>query len=161
MIRRATSVLLLSVLSACSISPSPQLRLLDGAPRVELFTLRPASARMEPVEPNVELFHDYPVLGRATLNDPRRASELARLIQRGLDASDGSAAMCFIPRHGLRVERDGESLELVICYECLRIQAHESHAGAGPETDTWLTSQSVEPEVTRLFAELGLKIAGQ
>jgi hypothetical protein len=172
-VQRVTTSVLTSVLFACSVSPPPpssssattevfeRLKPLDGAARVELYALRPEPARFESAGDGTRRFHGYEVLADAALTDPLLATQLAQLISRGLAESDGSAALCFNPRHGLRVVRDGQTLDLVICYECRQIYVYDSRATRPSGFDELLTAQSVEPEVTRIFEGLGLKIAAE
>jgi hypothetical protein len=133
------------------------LKLLEGAHEIELLALDPLPASMREPQPSQTL-HGFGVLGSATLTDPTRRQELLRLVSRGIADSDGSAALCFNPRHGLRVRRDGRLLEVLICYECLQMRVWPD---AGAPRVELTTSQAVEPEVTRLFETAGLSIAGR
>jgi hypothetical protein len=68
-----------------------------------------------PAQGDVELFHNWPVLGTTTVstNAALRESIVA------LDAcSEGLSASCFEPRHGIRVVNAGETFDLLICYHC-------------------------------------------
>lgn len=164
--QRVSASIVASVLVACS-SPSSsgevheRLKPLEGAARVELYALRPEPAQFEPAGDGTRRFHGYEVLGDAALTDPGLATQLAQLISRGLAESDGSAALCFNPRHGVRVVREGRTLDLVICYECKQIYVYDARVTNPNGYDEWLTAQSVEPEVTRIFEGLGLKIDGR
>lgn len=153
---------LLFALAGCSASSRPgalpdELKLLEGATSIELVALDPLKASMRQ-SPPADVMRGFGVLGRATLSDAARCDELVRLIARGIAESDGSAAMCFNPRHGLRVRRDGRTLELLICYECLQMRAWSD---AGSTQADVLTSASVEPAVSSLFEAAGLVIAAR
>ncbi|MBL8803929.1 MAG: hypothetical protein JNN27_18135 [Planctomycetes bacterium] len=159
-----TASVLASFLVACSLPTASgdvleRLNPLDGAARVELYALRPEPARLAPAGDRTREFHGYEVLGEAALTDPALATQLARLISRGVAENDGSAALCFNPRHGVRVVRDGHTLDLVICYECMQIYVYDPHVTNPNGFETWLTTQSVEPDVTRIFEGLGLTLA--
>jgi len=39
-----------------------------------------------------------------------------------IHASDGRAAMCFLPRHGLSIRSEGGQLDLLICFECRKLE---------------------------------------
>ncbi len=129
--------------------------ILEGAEELMIFALRPhPTTAEEPLKAGEEAFHDFKVLGRATVADARRA-ELIELVRKGIDASDGVAALCFLPRHGVRATgRGNDVVDLVICYECFQMVVY----GADGERTTVLTAASVEPAVTRLFEDHGLKI---
>ena len=38
------------------------------------------------------------------------------------EESEGDAAACFNPRHGLRVTRNGKTIDFVICFECFQVK---------------------------------------
>lgn len=154
----------LAVVAACTASsdnllPAPAEALLEHATRIELFALDPLPISMQPPS-DKESFHEHAILGRAVLNDRAKCAQLAGLVLQGIRESDGRVAACFNPRHGLRVQTDAHTLELLICYECLSLEAYDDLSAAGVTRSTALTSQSVEPAVTRLFNEAGLTIAG-
>jgi hypothetical protein len=122
---------------------------------LELFALSPfPSAGEEPLAPDEEGFHGYRVLGRTRVHDAEARAELLGLVRRGIDASDGAGAACFLPRHGLRAERGGSAVDLVLCYECLRARIY----GARPEPWEVLTASTVEPEVSAFFRAQGLEL---
>lgn len=157
---RAVACVASALLVACG-SVHERLSPLDGAASVELYALDPRDVDLERVEPGAPMFHNYVVLGAATLKDPEATKNLARLISRGIAEHSDKVAGCFNPRHGLRVVRAGRTLDLVICYECLQIHVHDERVTNSSGYDGLLTSQSVEPDVTRIFESVGLKIAGK
>jgi hypothetical protein len=95
------------------------------------------------------------------LSDAAKCRELSRLVLKGIRDSDLSAAMCFDPRHGLRVRTDAHTLDLVICFECLQIHAYGDVFAPSVTRDQVLTRAAVEPAVTKLFNEAGLTIAAR
>lgn len=103
----------------------------------------------------VARFHDQPVLGTAEVTDAALRDRLLALVERGIEASDGRVAACFDPRHGISVTVDGEVTDLLICFECHSMAAWVG----GVAADGHRTANSVEPEVSRIFEELGLEIA--
>lgn len=136
-------------------------RALRGARSLELFALDPNPVMQGAVPPEKGVFHEYPILGRAVLSDAVQAKALGELVLRGIRESDGTAAACFHPRHGIRVSLDGRILDLVICYECLSLSAHGELLGsAGPRLGL-LTAQRVESGVTAIFEGAGLKPAAR
>ena len=138
--------------------PAEAEALLRGASSIELLALDPMRL---PAGATGAQLHGYAITGQATLDDAGQCKQVANLILRGIKESEGMVAACFNPRHGLRIEHEGKRLELVICFECLSLQAHGNALGDGVEQTSVLTSQSVEPEVTKIFAAAGLSIAGQ
>jgi len=155
----------LAATTACAASidnhlpPSVEQRL-KSATSLELLALDPVPSQMQP-ESDREVFHGHAVLGRAQLDDLAKCEQLVRLVLKGIRDSDGTAAWCFDPRHGLRLQSDSGELDILICYECMQIVAYESVPDAGFTQSTTLTSSKVEPAVTKLFNEAGLTIAGR
>ena len=75
-----------------------------------------------------ETFHGDPVLGKVVIEDAKRREALIAALNRGLAASDGTMAKCFWPRHGLRAERNGTTVDYVICFECLQVATHRGES---------------------------------
>lgn len=157
-----TSVLF--TVAACSSStenrlPAQAEAALRTARSMELLALDPTPLARGAAVPEGGTFHDYPILGRATLADAVQAKALGELVLRGIRESDGTAAACFNPRHGIRVSQDGRTLDLVICYECLSLSVHGDLLGSGGPRLGLLTAQRVESGVSAIFEGAGLKTA--
>lgn len=103
----------------------------------------------------VARFHGQPVLGTARVDDLATRDLILQLVERGIEASDGTVAACFDPRHGISVAIDGATIDFLICYECLSMEVYRN----GERADGHLTVEAVEPELTRLFEDHGLVIA--
>lgn len=163
------AVLLLGVVAASFACRAPHLtRLsvearatLEGAGSMQIFALDPwrHTPAEESTKPDAEKFHGYRILGEATVDNPETRSRIVRLVYDGIDGNTTTAAGCFDPRHGIRATLDGRSIDLVICFECLQLKLYDSGAEDGSGGMT--TSRSPEPEMTRIFNELGLTIEGQ
>jgi hypothetical protein len=134
---------------------------LRSARTMELFALDPTPLRLGVPQPEKGAFHDYPILGRASLTDAVQAKALGELVLRGIRESDGKVAACFNPRHGIRVEQNGKTLDVVICYECLSLSVHGDLLGSADARIGLLTAERVEPAVTAIFQGAGLTILGK
>jgi hypothetical protein len=88
--------------------------ILEKAGRLELLSLDPAVERMK----GKEGFHGWKILGKTPVKDAAVRKEIVTALDKGIAESDGNGAKCFDPRHGIRVQRDGKTVELVICFEC-------------------------------------------
>jgi hypothetical protein len=108
----------------------------------------------QPVDDDSETFHGYRILGSADVDDPSRRDLLVRLVERGIEASDGRVAGCFNPRHGLSIDKDGQITDLVICFECHSMSVYED----GVEVGGHRTADDFAPRVTELFEQAGLTI---
>jgi hypothetical protein len=67
-------------------------------------------------------------------------------VRKGLDEASNLLAACFNPRHGITVRKPGNSIDLLICYECLQVKVFDGGQA------THLTSRSVERDVDAFFA---------
>ena len=132
---------------------------LRGAGTIEIFALDPIHVSER--ESSAPSLHGYPILGSATITDHGQRAALVELVLDGIVKSEGEQAFCFDPRHGLRAVHEGRTLELVICYECLSMNAYGDSTGTAAERVTVLTAESVERGVTRIYEGAGLTIAGR
>ncbi len=99
--------------------PAEVLAALAKADAVELLSLDP----MRPMVPPKDGFHGWKVLGRTAVKDEKTHTALLTSLRKAAEASDGTAAFCFNPRHGLRVTTGKATVDLVICFECLQVRA--------------------------------------
>jgi len=104
-------------------------------------------------DPPKMMFHDYVILGSVEIRDQRERSELLRALYKGISDSDGRVAACFNPRHGLSASLAGETVDLVICFECLSVATYAKN-GKGV-----LTTRSPLPTFNRALQREGLPIA--
>lgn len=111
---------------------------LNGAETLELFALSPEKGSER--APTRETFHGYVVRGKFRVTDQTQRMEVVEAIQQGIKGSNGRVAMCFIPRHGLRVKKGTSQLDMIICYECRKIEVH--HDGKPDAVATTATSEA-------------------
>ena len=97
--------------------PPSALEALTKSKTFELYSLNP----QEPPPKDGDKFHDWQILGSTKL-DAEKAKVLVTALQAGVaENSDGIVAVCFHPRHGIRVVIDGKTHDFVICFECYQI----------------------------------------
>lgn len=106
--------------------PAPAAAALDGAETFELLSLSPEALK----EPPEDAFQRWKVLGSTTVTDPAVRTRLITAFKQGVQASDGTVAGCFNPRHGIRVTTKGVTTEFVICFECLQVQVNSGGTGS-------------------------------
>ena len=114
-------VVVAAALSGCGRNP------VAGLKQPEQLTLYSIDGRdFEPgQEPKAdEKFHGYPVLGKIEVTDAAKRQEIVEALQDGLAQSDGTMAKCFWPRHAIRAVENGRTLDYVICFECLQLEAY-------------------------------------
>jgi hypothetical protein len=65
-----------------------------------------------------EVVHGYTVLGKVEVTDPGQRRQLIGALKESLAERDVMQSKCFFPRHVLRVEQDGRTIDYVICFQC-------------------------------------------
>ena len=128
--------------------PAPAMRALENAEQYVLLSLEP----VPPAKPGLEQFHGYGVLGQTTVADAAMRKRLNDALRRGARESDGRVAACFNPRHGIRVTRAGKTTDLVICFECLSVNAYEGDQ----QTAGFLVSESPQAAFDDVLAQAGI-----
>ena len=123
---RAVSITLLALLLASALVnadkiPNELQAALEKAEQFEVFSLSPRRPKDKPRD----TFHGWEVLGKTTVKDARTRTGLLTTFKKGVEENDGKAALCFNPRHGIRVFRDGKTTDFVICFECFQVQTYE------------------------------------
>jgi hypothetical protein len=101
-----------------------------------------------------EYFHDFPVLGKVKINEPEKRKEIISALKRGIARSDGMAAKCFWPRHGIRAVQDGKTIDYVICFECYQLEAY-----LDSETKGLTTTREPQKVFNRHLREAGIPMA--
>lgn len=106
--------------------PTEVAQALAAPEQTTLYSLSPGlcikDGQQCPEDKNKEL-HRYPILGKILLNSEQTkiaTQEFQKAIS-NWDPSKG-LAMCFNPRHGLRLVSNKHTYDLVLCYECQQIQ---------------------------------------
>ena len=109
----------------------------------ELHSLDPA------IVPSKEVkgFDGYTSLGKTIITDAKVREKLLSALLDGIAKSDGSGAFCFEPRHGIRAKLDDQTVELLICFECLQI--HVSYTDGHQEVLTTGDPQKIFDEVLK------------
>ena len=120
---------------------------LENGERFYLLSLDPTPRKyyesIKKDAPKGEDFHDYTTLGKLEITSREGRAVLLRALNDGISSSDGAIAACFNPRHGIRAELAGRTVDLVICFECLQIRVY---AGA---RSTVTTTRSPEATFTK------------
>jgi hypothetical protein len=88
---------------------------------------KPDALELVSLEPTEEDKSDkgyfgWKVLGKTEVKDAESRKKLVDALLKGISDSDGKAARCFIPRHGLRARQGDRTVDLVICFECAQIR---------------------------------------
>lgn len=102
-------------------------------------------------------FHGYQVLGQTTVTDPAQRQALLQALYVGVDENNGwvrTSNKCFLPRHGIHVVREGQAVDLVICFQCYQIEAY-----VGKQRTQTLVSRSPQALFDRMLREAAVPLA--
>ncbi len=115
--------LLIAVAAGCGRGSAASARV-EVPDRLTLYSIDGRDLPPAVPRPAGETFHDYPVLGKVVVEDPGRRQALIDAFNAGIARSNGELAKCFWPRHGIRAETGGATVDYVICFECLQFVTH-------------------------------------
>jgi hypothetical protein len=62
------------------------------------------------------------VLGKKEIKDDKERKKLLEALRLGVEDNFGMVAGCFIPRHGIRLKKEAETIDLVICFQCMSVE---------------------------------------
>ena len=142
----------LSLISSSDRLPAEVQTILENADRLELYSISPDLPLGH--ERVVERFHDHEVLGKLSITAPVQRAAVVKAVLDGIKASDGLISGCFMPRHGLRAISRQVQADLVICYECSKI---ESHSIWGDEEVS--TTRASKALLNELLQKAGIPLA--
>ena len=122
----------------------------------ELYSLQPGIRTGEKLADYPDQFHGWPVLGKAVVKIPSWKQPLLIGSHRMLYQHGEVFAPCFNPRHGIRVISNGQPVDLVICFECSRVDIYR-----GDNEDDSLTIGNGQEEFDQVLRFANLKLAGK
>jgi len=96
--------------------------ILDQSEKLVLISIEPNPANREVKTGKTQPFHSYPVLGQTEIKDAKRKAELLSALYNAVYEYRGRLYGCFDPRHGIIAVAGTNRVELVICFECQRVQ---------------------------------------
>jgi hypothetical protein len=97
------------------------------------------------------MFHGYRILGQTEIRNEDVREHIRAIFDDGI-ASKGFTAVCFSPRHGIRAVKNGQTLDILICFQCAQQEiflnnkeVSGSHFGSihQPELDAILSEANV------------------
>src|SRR5262249_35638882 len=93
--------------------------ILNEADQLELLSLDPDQEK-----DSKDKFHGWNVLGKTEIKDKKAREGVVSAVSKGVKESDGTRANCFEPRHGVRASKGKQTVDLVICFECLSVEIY-------------------------------------
>jgi uncharacterized protein (TIGR03067 family) len=129
--------------------PADAQKALESAKELELYSLDPTPRK----EKDPADFHGWKVLGKTAVKKDD-AQAVAAAVVKGVADSDGTAALCFNPRHGVRVAA-GDATYDFVCFECLQVQVYTGDK----KLDGALTASSPQKALDKLLKDAGVPLA--
>jgi hypothetical protein len=129
---------------------------LENAETFELISLEPMMS-LEPLDQKSgeERLRGNRVLGKTTIKDKETQVRLIDALKKGAAENVGDIAMCFNPRHNLRVSHEGKTVDLLICFECLQVKCFVD----GQPDVGFLTSRSPQTVFDAVLKDAGIPLA--
>jgi hypothetical protein len=128
-------------------------RLFDQAESFELYSLDPATDPREKRD-KTETYYGWKVLGKTRIKEQAVRKKLVDALRLAAEDNATSMAACFIPRHGLRLTSGKETVDLVICFQCLRIQVFVN----GNMAKGFLTTGDPQKEFDAVLRAAGVEL---
>ncbi len=126
---------------------------LERGTDLELYSLNPFYYEGT----TTDYFHDWMVLGKTPVNDIQSRRKLLAAFNAGVKQGKEMEEMedCFIPRHGLRVKLDGQTIDFVIDLECGEVWLYVGRR----QPERFVTSPTPQPEFDRVLTAAGVELA--
>ena len=86
---------------------------LDQAEEFELFSINS--------EQDYSNLDEQPTLGKTKIENPADRKRLIQAFRKGVEEVKHGQALCFAPRHGIRLKQGDVTLDLLICFECFSV----------------------------------------
>jgi hypothetical protein len=99
-------------------------------------------------------FHGWKVLGQTLIKDAKVRKDLVAAFKKGVEENDGIVADCFIPRHGIRIKHEGKTVDLVICFQCLKVYLYVD----GKREKGFLVTRSPQPLFNQVLKSAGVPL---
>lgn len=143
---------LLEIRAVQTAIPADNRQILDHSQQFYLYSLDP-----HPLEVKAdEDFHDTRILTRTLVTNPRARASLLTAFYNGIEEGNGDQMGCFDPQIGIRAVRNGQTVDLVICYACLHVEIYDRHGFRSAST-----SNSPLPVFIRILSEAGVTLDRQ
>jgi len=130
--------------------PQSVVNILQKAEKLTLYSLDP-----DPRLNDKNAFHDVHVLGAAELKNAPRET-LLKALDQGIADDKVTAQACFNPRHGIRAEHDGKTVDIVVCFQCWKVKVFEPNDAQGKYV---VIGRSPQPEFDKILTDANVKLA--
>jgi hypothetical protein len=145
--------------SPTNVIPDAVRKALDKSETFELYSLEPGTGirNKEQADPKKEEFHGYEVLGKTVVKAAEDRKKLVEAFRLGVEDNGGTVAGCFIPRHGIRLKTGKDTIDLVICFQCMSVNVHIN----GKQEKGFLVTSDPQPAFDAVLKAAGVKLPKQ
>ena len=115
-----------------TIFPNGAHQVLEQSPQLTLFSVDPSPEDYDSQfnSKTHPMFHGHMILGKTVVSDPDAKAALLASLYDGLVPAPNPNGLkqigtgCFNPRHGIRAELGGQTVDLLVCFECMKIDGY-------------------------------------
>ena len=109
--------------------PDGALQVLERCPQLTLFSLDPGEGDYDTIVGSAPrpMFHDHAIKGQTVIDADDKAALLASFYDGFVPPPSQLKQVgfgCFNPRHGIRATHDGKTVDLLICFGCMKYQGY-------------------------------------
>jgi hypothetical protein len=127
--------------------------ILTRADSIDLYSLEPSDGG-DPGGRGKRL-HGWLILGKTTVNDAATRAELLEQLEKGIADPDKGGAKCFDPRHAIRAEYGGTTVDLLICFECGWVYVYVD----GKQQKQEMVRDDIQPTFDKVLTKGGVPLA--
>lgn len=130
--------------------PADARALLENAETLEIFATAPESLGLPPdaAAAESEVFHGHRIVGHAKVEDPADRKAILDALLGGIASHKSAMVACNEPRHGFRVTRGAERVDIHMSFGCLHGTLFAKSGRA-----TLLTSADSKQAIDELFGK--------
>jgi hypothetical protein len=149
----------LAFLAGCSGKAVDRLR--DDADQLILYSIDGPSffkneGQLTPEQARGEVLHGYPVLGKVEITDPEQRRAVISAVKDAVRNNTEKPSTCFIPRHAIRAAKSGETVDLVICFQC---RNYEGYRNGQRDGGTVGISSSAQELLNKTLTDVGVPLS--
>jgi hypothetical protein len=124
--------------------------ILEEAEHVELISLDPNSlGKLK------DGYYGWKVVGKLAIENAETRQSVISAVERSISQGAPRAA-CFVPRHAIHARtNDGRKLDLLICFQCNRVEVYVNNERQGPDLPT---SGSSEPILDKVLTDANVPL---
>ena len=128
--------------------PKGSYQLFLNANKLTLYALKP-----ETQANGSENFHNFPVAGKTEIDTVEHQKELKGAFVRGM--AGAKPANCFDPRHALRAELEGKTVDIAVSFECGKFIVYSGEA----QSEGGVRAENLEAPFNQILRNAGIEAA--